>query len=92
MLSSSRRVTLFQALIHGALPLIDVGLATLQVWYGVPAHASEALEEAMADALPHLFDTAPNLIYQLVRSCLSNHSASTDGRRTRSTVYSLVNS
>ena len=48
--------------------MIGVGPATLlQVWYGVPAHASEALEEAMADALPHLFDTAPNLIYQLVR-------------------------
>jgi hypothetical protein len=67
VLSSSRRVAPFQALIQGALPLTDVGLATLQVWYGVPAHASEALEEAMADALPHLFDTAPNLIYQLVR-------------------------
>jgi len=38
----------------------------LQVWYGVPAHASGALEEAMRDALPHLFETAPNLLYQLV--------------------------
>ena len=38
----------------------------LQVWYGVPAHASEALEEAMRDALPHLFDAAPSLLYQLV--------------------------
>jgi len=37
-----------------------------QVWYGVPAHASGALEEAMRDALPHLFETAPNLLYQLV--------------------------
>jgi hypothetical protein len=45
----------------------------------------------MADALPHLFDTAPNLIYQLVRSCLSNFSASTGGRRTLSTVDSPVN-
>ena len=38
----------------------------LQVWYGVPAHASEALEEAMLDALPHLFEAAPSLLYQLV--------------------------
>ena len=38
----------------------------MQVWYGVPAHASEALEEAMRDALPHLFDAAPSLLYQLV--------------------------
>lgn len=37
-----------------------------QVWYGVPAHASEALEEAMNDALPHLFASAPDLLYQLV--------------------------
>lgn len=37
-----------------------------QVWYGVPAHASEALEEAMNDALPHLFESAPDLLYQLV--------------------------
>jgi [histone H3]-trimethyl-L-lysine4 demethylase len=37
-----------------------------QVWYGVPAWASETLEEAMKDALPHLFETAPNLLYQLV--------------------------
>jgi histone demethylase JARID1 len=36
------------------------------VWYGVPAHASQALEEAVRDALPHLFATAPNLLYQLV--------------------------
>ena len=38
----------------------------LQVWYGVPAHASEALEEACKDALPHLFAAAPDLLYQLV--------------------------
>lgn len=37
-----------------------------QVWYGVPAHASEALEEACKDALPHLFAAAPDLLYQLV--------------------------
>lgn len=38
----------------------------LQVWYGVPAAASQALEEAMADALPHLTERSPNLLYQLV--------------------------
>lgn len=37
-----------------------------QVWYGVPAHASEALEIAMRDALPHLFEHSPDLLYQLV--------------------------
>lgn len=38
----------------------------IQVWYGVPAHASEALEAAMRDALPHLFEHSPDLLYQLV--------------------------
>ncbi|BDA42391.1 probable lysine-specific demethylase JMJ703 at N-terminal half [Coccomyxa sp. Obi] len=37
-----------------------------KVWYGVPAHASEALEIAMRDALPHLFEHSPDLLYQLV--------------------------
>lgn len=36
------------------------------MWYGVPAHASEALEIAMRDALPHLFEHSPDLLYQLV--------------------------
>ena len=44
----------------------DLTLCRVQVWYGVPAHASEALEEAMKDALPHLFEAAPSLMYQLV--------------------------
>ena len=47
-------------------PQPTVHLASVQVWYGVPAHASEALEEAMRDALPHLFEAAPSLMYQLV--------------------------
>ena len=38
----------------------------LQVWYGVPANASAALEEAMKDALPDLFQASPDLMYQLV--------------------------
>jgi len=37
-----------------------------QVWYGVPADASETLEVAMRDALPHLFEHSPDLLYQLV--------------------------
>lgn len=37
-----------------------------QVWYGVPAHASDTLDEAMRDALPQLFEVAPDLLYQLV--------------------------
>jgi len=37
-----------------------------QVWYGIPANASEALEAAMRDALPHLFEHTPDLLYQLV--------------------------
>ncbi|KAK9864104.1 hypothetical protein WJX84_004798 [Apatococcus fuscideae] len=37
-----------------------------KIWYGVPAHASDALEEACKDAMPHLFAAAPDLLYQLV--------------------------
>lgn len=37
-----------------------------KVWYGVPAHASEAMEAAMKDALPHLFEADPNLLHRLV--------------------------
>lgn len=37
-----------------------------KVWYGIPAAATQALEEAMRDALPHLFEASPNLLYQLV--------------------------
>ncbi len=37
-----------------------------QVWYGVPANASDALEDAMKDALPDLFEAAPDLMYSLV--------------------------
>lgn len=37
-----------------------------QVWYGVPASATAALEDAMRDALPHLFEANPRLLYQLV--------------------------
>jgi hypothetical protein len=37
-----------------------------KVWYAVPARATTALEEAMKDALPHLFEASPNLMHQLV--------------------------
>ena len=32
----------------------------------MPANASSALEEAMKDALPDLFEAAPDLMYSLV--------------------------
>lgn len=32
----------------------------------MPAHASSALEDAMKDALPDLFEAAPDLMYSLV--------------------------
>ena len=51
-----------QLLVHG----INVLSYCLQVWYGVPADASETLEIAMRDALPHLFEHSPDLLYQLV--------------------------
>lgn len=36
------------------------------MWYAVPPHGTKALEEAMHDALPHLFEATPNLLHQLV--------------------------
>lgn len=37
-----------------------------KVWYGVPSFAASALEEAMKDALPHLFEEDPLLLHRLV--------------------------
>jgi histone demethylase JARID1 len=37
-----------------------------KVWYTVPARATAALEEAVRDALPHLVEANPRLLYQLV--------------------------
>eukprot|EP00884_Botryococcus_braunii_P001080 jgi/Botrbrau1/10973/Bobra.0383s0027.1 len=51
---------------HALYSVNYMHLGSPKVWYGVPANASEALEEAMIDALPHLFETAPDLLYQLV--------------------------
>ena len=44
----------------------EIVACNAQVWYGVPANASAALEEAMQDALPDLFEAAPDLMYSLV--------------------------
>jgi histone demethylase JARID1 len=38
----------------------------LQVWYGVPAVAAAALDAAMRDALPHLFDKDKLLLHKLI--------------------------
>lgn len=38
----------------------------LQVWYGVPAAAAAALDAAMRDALPHLFDKDHLLLHKLI--------------------------
>ncbi|KAJ3672228.1 hypothetical protein LUZ60_006949 [Juncus effusus] len=35
-------------------------------WYGVPGSAAEAFEQVMRKALPDLFDTQPDLLFQLV--------------------------
>ncbi len=37
-----------------------------KTWYGIPAQDAEAFEEAMRDAVPELFETQPDLLFQLV--------------------------
>ena len=37
-----------------------------KVWYGVPSCACEAFDDAMHDALPHLFAEDPLLLHRLV--------------------------
>lgn len=51
---------------HGLYSVNYMHLGAPKVWYGVPPDAAGALEDAMKDSLPHLFETAPNLMYQLV--------------------------
>ncbi|KAK9803401.1 hypothetical protein WJX72_006240 [[Myrmecia] bisecta] len=51
---------------HALYSINYLHMGAPKVWYGVPAHSSEALEEAVKDALPHLFEAAPDLLYQLV--------------------------
>ena len=36
------------------------------MWYGVPSCACEAFDDAMHDALPHLFAEDPLLLHRLV--------------------------
>jgi len=51
---------------HALYSVNYLHLGAPKVWYGVPAHATQLLEEAMKDAVPHLFAANPNLLYQLV--------------------------
>ena len=37
-----------------------------KVWYGVPSYACQAFDDAMRDALPHLFEEDPLLLHRLV--------------------------
>ncbi len=69
VLSAVPELSVSSAAVHG--PLLHTTSAQSmtccwQVWYGVPANASSALEEAMKDALPDLFEAAPDLMYSLV--------------------------
>jgi hypothetical protein len=43
-----------------------IAFLLLQVWYGVPAAAAAALDAAMRDALPHLFDRDRLLLHKLI--------------------------
>lgn len=37
-----------------------------KTWYGIPAEDTEKFEQAMKDAVPELFETNPDLLFQLV--------------------------
>jgi [histone H3]-trimethyl-L-lysine4 demethylase len=37
-----------------------------KTWYGIPGNDAEAFEEAMRQAVPELFETQPDLLFQLV--------------------------
>lgn len=37
-----------------------------KTWYGIPAEDTEKFEKAMKDAVPELFETNPDLLFQLV--------------------------
>lgn len=45
---------------------VPLSCSCLQVWYGVPAAAAAALDAAMRDALPHLFDKDHLLLHKLI--------------------------
>lgn len=37
-----------------------------KTWYAIPGHDAESFENAMRDAVPELFETQPDLLFQLV--------------------------
>lgn len=51
---------------HGLCSVNYNHLGAPKVWYGVPANASDAVEDAVRDALPHLLEDCPDLMHQLV--------------------------
>ncbi|KAF2279992.1 histone demethylase JARID1D [Westerdykella ornata] len=44
-----------------------------KTWYGIPAEDSEKFEQAMRDAVPELFETQPDLLFQLVTLLTPGH-------------------
>ncbi|KAI8111962.1 hypothetical protein M9435_004459 [Picochlorum sp. BPE23] len=51
---------------HALYSVNYIHFGSPKVWYAVPSDASREFEEAMQDALPHLFEASPSLLYQLV--------------------------
>ena len=41
-------------------------LGSTKTWYGIPADDAEKFEDAMREAVPELFETQPDLLFQLV--------------------------
>ncbi|PSN75415.1 PLU-1-domain-containing protein [Corynespora cassiicola Philippines] len=44
-----------------------------KTWYGIPAEDAEKFEQAMRDAVPELFETQPDLLFQLVTLLTPEH-------------------
>ena len=51
---------------HALYSVNYLHIGSPKVWYGVPSIATKAFEDAMKDALPHLFEASPSLLYQLI--------------------------
>ena len=51
---------------HGLYSVNYLHMGSPKVWYSVPAWAGSAFENAMRDALPHLFEANHSLLYSLV--------------------------
>ena len=51
---------------HALYSVNYLHMGSPKVWYVVPASATESLEMVMKDALPHLFEDSPDLLFQLV--------------------------